>query len=619
MSFAEWTATSIRPSSSASSISLTKTPRSPISPNGLVRSRSPAVVIGTSAISSPAAQRRGELGLGEREPSAAGTDASSTAADRSHRAATAPNASAPDAAPRRRALLLVLEAEQVPHGVRVATPSAAAAACFMRTVGRCSSLLRICAVTDSTVRRSLSDRAPGGSAPSRARRADLLGARAQRRDRRHDVERRLPGAEAVGLLGDDRLGALGLAPPAGEGLGDDRLEIVDVVEVAAVELVHGRVDVARDGEVDEEQRPALAAPARRRAPVSDEPAARSSTETTTSAAASSSASCSSASGLGAEALRELPARSSACGSRRTRSWRRARRGCGRRARRPCRRRRAARGGPSRSPNTCCASAAAADETDAGLSPIAVSRAHPLAGWSAWRKTRSSSGPGAPASYAARTWPRISPRPARASRARPRRGRGAARRPRRAAGRARELALAERAQRARAPRALVRRRSPRGRARCGCRSRGRRPRRRSASAAASSRGAPRGRARPARAARPGASGARCRRGRGSCEVGARRASGRRSRARSRRARGTRRAGRASPLRSGARGTRRRRPRSRTVSGHQRVEAAPSPEPHEPDRDPEREHRQRERDRPRRRAVERVERRARAAAGRRARAA
>ena len=54
MSLAEWTATSIRPSSSASSSSFTKTPRSPIWPKGFVRSRSPAVVIGTSAISSPA-------------------------------------------------------------------------------------------------------------------------------------------------------------------------------------------------------------------------------------------------------------------------------------------------------------------------------------------------------------------------------------------------------------------------------------------------------------------------------------------------------------------------------------------------------------------------------------
>ena len=57
MSFAECTATSMRCSSSASSSSFTKTPREPISPNGFERSRSPAVVIGTSAISMPGARR----------------------------------------------------------------------------------------------------------------------------------------------------------------------------------------------------------------------------------------------------------------------------------------------------------------------------------------------------------------------------------------------------------------------------------------------------------------------------------------------------------------------------------------------------------------------------------
>src|SRR5215203_2162630 len=58
MSLAECTAMSIRLSSSASSISLTKTPRAPISPKGFVRSRSPAVVIGTSAISRPGRRSR---------------------------------------------------------------------------------------------------------------------------------------------------------------------------------------------------------------------------------------------------------------------------------------------------------------------------------------------------------------------------------------------------------------------------------------------------------------------------------------------------------------------------------------------------------------------------------
>ena len=56
----------------------------PISPNGFVRSRSPAVVIGTSAISIPGARRRGrgELGLREREPTAAAADADQHSATR---------------------------------------------------------------------------------------------------------------------------------------------------------------------------------------------------------------------------------------------------------------------------------------------------------------------------------------------------------------------------------------------------------------------------------------------------------------------------------------------------------------------------------------------------------
>ena len=63
-------------------------------------------------------------------------------------------------------------------------------------------------------------------------------------------------------VGDDRLGALRLAAAAGKRLGHDRLEIVDVVEVAAVELVDRRVEIARDGEVDEEQLPPACARAR---------------------------------------------------------------------------------------------------------------------------------------------------------------------------------------------------------------------------------------------------------------------------------------------------------------------------------------------------------------------
>ena len=51
------------------------------------------------------------------------------------------------------------------------------------------------------------------------------------------------------------------------------------------------------------------------------------------------------------------------------------------------------GRPARSPKTCCASAAAADGTEAGLSPIAVSSRTRRPAWSACRKSRSSNGPG----------------------------------------------------------------------------------------------------------------------------------------------------------------------------------------------------------------------------------
>src|SRR5919204_6773195 len=97
MSLAEWTATSIDPASSASSISFTKTPRAPISPNGFVRSLSPDVVIGTIAISTPA----------RRSCSAASSAWISASRD--------------PRVPRRTSMspLLLAEPEEVPHGVRV--------------------------------------------------------------------------------------------------------------------------------------------------------------------------------------------------------------------------------------------------------------------------------------------------------------------------------------------------------------------------------------------------------------------------------------------------------------------------------------------------------------------
>ena len=87
---------------------------------------------------------------------------------------------------------------------------------------------------------------------------DLLRPRAQRGDRGHDFERGLPGAEALGLLADELLAAFGLGPAARERLGDDGLEIVDVVEEAAVERADRRVEVTRHRDVDQEQRPPAA-------------------------------------------------------------------------------------------------------------------------------------------------------------------------------------------------------------------------------------------------------------------------------------------------------------------------------------------------------------------------
>ena len=177
----------------------------------------------------------------------------------------------------------------------------------------------------------------------------------------------------------------------------------------------------------------------------------------------------------------------------------------RRARRSARRRPAARAGRARSPKTCCASAAAAAGTDAGLSPIAVSVRTRLPIWSAWRKTRSSSGPGDARLVGAL---HLAEDLALAGHERVEPGRDAEEVHRRglvvhAVDDRRERLAGELLERR--ERALVAA-ARRGRARCGCRSRGRRRRR------ARARARPRGRtaARRARAARPARRGARCRR-------------------------------------------------------------------------------------------------------------
>ena len=56
----------------------------------------------------------------------------------------------------------------------------------------------------------------------------------------------------VDFPADDGLGGLGFAAAIGEVGSGDLLEIVDVVDEAAFDFVHPRVDVAGDGDVDEE-------------------------------------------------------------------------------------------------------------------------------------------------------------------------------------------------------------------------------------------------------------------------------------------------------------------------------------------------------------------------------
>src|SRR5436309_8699899 len=89
------------------------------------------------------------------------------------------------------------------------------------------------------------------------RRPDLLRARPQGGDLGDDVPRGLPLAEASGLLRDDRLRARCLATPRVETLRHNRLEVVDVVEIAPLQLVDLRIEVARHRDVDQEQRSTL--------------------------------------------------------------------------------------------------------------------------------------------------------------------------------------------------------------------------------------------------------------------------------------------------------------------------------------------------------------------------
>ena len=66
-------------------------------------------------------------------------------------------------------------------------------------------------------------------------------------------------SEALDLFVDDLFRAFRLALPVGDVRADHLLQVVDVVDEDAVQLVHLGIHVARHGNIDEEHRPVAAA------------------------------------------------------------------------------------------------------------------------------------------------------------------------------------------------------------------------------------------------------------------------------------------------------------------------------------------------------------------------
>src|SRR5438105_4580787 len=145
---------------------------------------------------------------------------------------------------------LVLESEQVPHSISIKHSVGGGSSLFHPDGRQMQELVE-------DLRRDRIDGLPLliGQPPGRLaelRSANRLGAGPQRRDRRDDVERRLPGTESLRLLRDQSLCTFCFAPPAGQARCDDRLEVVDVVQVATVEVVDGGIEIAWNREVDQE-------------------------------------------------------------------------------------------------------------------------------------------------------------------------------------------------------------------------------------------------------------------------------------------------------------------------------------------------------------------------------
>ena len=86
----------------------------------------------------------------------------------------------------------------------------------------------------------------------------LVAVLAQRAHRRQRLELAEPAGEAVDLLVENLKRPRGLALARRDVARDDRLQIIDVVQADALELAASRVDVAWNGDVDQQQRPLAA-------------------------------------------------------------------------------------------------------------------------------------------------------------------------------------------------------------------------------------------------------------------------------------------------------------------------------------------------------------------------
>src|SRR5207253_10562974 len=81
----------------------------------------------------------------------------------------------------------------------------------------------------------------------------------QRHDRRDHIECLNPGLEALNLTVNDGFRALSFLLAVGDVSGYGLLQIIDIVDEDAVQLVHPRINVARNSNIDEEHRTVLAA------------------------------------------------------------------------------------------------------------------------------------------------------------------------------------------------------------------------------------------------------------------------------------------------------------------------------------------------------------------------